>query len=62
MGEGEGDAETKRSARPTTARRRPPKIKESANEINAKDSITTKKTEGILLDGQGDDVRTFILM
>lgn len=45
--------------RPTTARRRPPKVKDGAKEVTAKESSVvapgTKKTEGILIDGQADD-------
>lgn len=53
---GDGDGEVKRSARPTTARRRPPKVKEGAAEVLAKDvAPSSKKAEGILIDGQGDD-------
>ncbi len=54
----EGDADTKRSVRPTTARRRPPKVKEGAVEVQAKDiAPAPKKTSGIMIDGQADDVR-----
>eukprot|EP00607_Mallomonas_marina_P006036 CAMPEP_0182430452 /NCGR_PEP_ID=MMETSP1167-20130531/40725_1 /TAXON_ID=2988 /ORGANISM="Mallomonas Sp, Strain CCMP3275" /LENGTH=658 /DNA_ID=CAMNT_0024615565 /DNA_START=91 /DNA_END=2067 /DNA_ORIENTATION=- len=54
--EGEGDGEAKRSMRPTTARRRPPKIKEAAKEVTAKESAAVaKKAEGIMIDGQNDD-------
>ena len=43
--------------RPTTARRRPPKVKEAAREVTAKESMSTvKKAEGIMIDGQVDDV------
>jgi hypothetical protein len=55
----DGDGgEIKRSARPTTARRRPPKVKEGANEVQAKDiaPAATKKAEGIIIDGANDDV------
>lgn len=53
------DADTeKRSTRPTTARRRPPKIKDGAKEVQAKDiaPVVAKKTTGIIIDGQNDDV------
>ena len=48
----------KRSTRPTTARRRPPKVKDGAKEVQAKDIIpdVAKKTAGIIIDGQNDDV------
>lgn len=49
--------EAKRSARPRTAGRRPPKIKEGAKEVTGKDAVpTTKKSEGILIDGQAEEV------
>lgn len=46
-----------RSMRPTTARRRPPKVKDGAKEVTAKDvsAPTGKRAEGILIDGQDDD-------
>ena len=45
-----------KSLRPTTARRRPPKVKDGAREMTAKDTApTTKKTEGIMIDGAQDD-------
>ena len=53
------DADTeKRSTRPTTARRRPPKVKDGAKEVQAKDiaPAVAKKTTGIIIDGQNDDV------
>ena len=54
--DGDGEAESKRSMRPTTARRKPPKIKEAAKEV--KDAApASKKAEGIIVDGQNDDVR-----
>ena len=57
-GDAEGSAENKRSMRPTTARRRPPKIKEAAVEVTAKDTapVAAKKVEGIMIDGQDDEV------
>lgn len=54
-----GDGEVKKSMRPTTARRRPPKVKEASREVETKDiapAAEKKKAEGILLDGQNDDV------
>lgn len=46
----------KRSARPTTARRRPPKVKEGAQELQVKDiAPQAKKTTGIIIDGVNDD-------
>ena len=51
--EGE-DGEAKRTGRPTTARRRPPKIKDGAKEVD-KQSSPSKKAEGIMTDGAGDD-------
>lgn len=51
----DGD-EAKKSMRPTTARRRPPKVKDATREITAKDTApSVKKTEGIMKDGQDDD-------
>ena len=46
-----------RSMRPTTARRRPPKVKDGAKELTAKESAqsTGKRPDGILIDGQNDD-------
>lgn len=50
------DTEVKRSARPTTARRRPPKVKDGAKEVAGRDlAPAPKKIEGILIDGQDDD-------
>ena len=50
------DSEVKRSARPTTARRRPPKVKDGAKEVGGRDlAPAPKKIEGILIDGQNDD-------
>eukprot|EP01035_Chromulina_nebulosa_P019423 gene19423-25301_t len=52
----DGDGEVKKSIRPMTAGRRPPKVKESTVELSAKDiAPVTKRTEGILIDGQNDD-------
>jgi len=52
---GEGDVD-KKSMRPTTARRRPPKIKDATREVSAKEvAPSAKKTEGIMIDGQKDD-------
>lgn len=47
----------KRSARPTTARRRPPKVKDGVQEVQSKDvaPVATKKTNGIIIDGAADD-------
>jgi TRAF3-interacting protein 1 len=52
-----GEAPGERSMRPTTARRRPPKVKDGAKEVTAKDVAAPagKRAEGILIDGQGDD-------
>lgn len=42
--------------RPTTARRRPPKVKDPTKEVTAKEVAPSgKKTEGIMIDGQDDD-------
>ena len=49
------DTDMKRSTRPTTARRRPPKVKEGAKEVGRDIAPAPKKTEGILIDGQNDD-------
>lgn len=50
------DSESKRSARPTTARRRPPKVKDGATELQSKDiAPAPKKTAGIIIDGARDD-------
>ncbi len=52
----EGDSESKRSGRPMTARRRPPKVKDGAKEVVGKDAQqVVKRAEGILIDGQDDD-------
>eukprot|EP00606_Chrysophyceae_sp_TOSAG23-5_P000889 GSChrysophyteH2.ASY1.ANO1.1061.1 assembled CDS len=51
--EGE-DGEAKRTGRPTTARRRPPKVKDGAKEVD-KQGAPTKKAEGIMTDGADDD-------
>jgi hypothetical protein len=52
------DGGDKRSARPSTARRRPPKVKDGAKEVQSKDVAPTaaRKTEGIIIDGQTNDV------
>ena len=51
------DLDSKRSARPTTARRRPPKVKEGAKEVLSKDvAPAAKKAQGIIRDGDDDDV------
>lgn len=54
---GDGGGEEKRSTRPSTARRRPPKVKEGATELQAKDTVvsTVKKATGIIVDGADDD-------
>ena len=59
------DADTgaggERTMRPTTARRRPPKVKDGAKELTAKDTMTAsaagggKRPEGIMIDGQDPD-------
>ncbi len=52
----DGDGESKRSGRPMTARRRPPKVKDGAKEVIGKDAQQiVKRAEGILIDGQNDD-------
>jgi len=48
------DGDAKRSGRPTTARRRPPKVKEGAKEVE-KHASPVRKAEGIMADGAGDD-------
>jgi TRAF3-interacting protein 1 len=53
-GEEGDDGETKRTGRPTTARRRPPKVKEGAKEVD-KQATPVKKAEGIMTDGGDDD-------
>ncbi len=59
--QGDENSDAKRSARPTTARRRPPKVKDGAKEIQSKDVAPTanKKTSGIIVDGAADDVGIF---
>jgi hypothetical protein len=53
-GDASADGE-KKSMRPTTARRRPPKIKDTAREVTAKETApSSKKAEGILIDGDND--------
>lgn len=56
---GDGDAgggDVKKSLRPTTARRRPPKVQDGSKEVEAKGSIQgAKKAQGILVDGAADD-------
>jgi len=52
--EGE-DGDAKRSGRPTTARRRPPKVKEGAKEVD-KHASPVRKAEGIMADGAADEV------
>lgn len=52
--------DVKKPVRPTTARRRPPKVKDGAQEVQAKDSFTgggnqAKKASGIIIDGADDD-------
>ena len=52
---GDGDVD-KKSMRPTTARRRPPKIKDTTKQVTAKETAPSgKKTEGIMIDGQDDE-------
>lgn len=56
-GDGDGDdagGETKRTGRPTTARRRPPKVKDGAKEVD-KGASPVKKASGIMVDGADDD-------
>ena len=52
-----GGGDDKRSTRPSTARRRPPKVKDGATELQAKDTAvpTAKKATGIIVDGADDD-------
>ena len=58
----DGEGGDKRSTRPTTARRRPPKVKDGAKELQSKDvAPAVKKTEGIIIDGQADEVRVSFL-
>lgn len=52
---GDDEAEAKRSTRPTTARRRPPKVKDGAKEVDKRDTVAAVKAEGIMTDGAGDD-------
>lgn len=56
-GEGQDGGDEKRSTRPSTARRRPPKVKDGATELQAKDTSVpaTKKATGIIVDGADDD-------
>jgi hypothetical protein len=43
--------------RPTTARRRPPKVKDATKEVTAKDiAPSAKKAEGIMRDGEEVEV------
>lgn len=54
---GGDDGDAKRSMRPTTARRRPPKVKDATREVAAKDvAPSAKKTEGIMRDGEEVEV------
>ncbi len=65
VAESKDGADQNRSMRPTTARRRPPKVRDGAQEMSAKDSapVGGKKAEGILIDGQDIDViDNFILV
>ncbi len=48
------DGEAKRTGRPTTARRRPPKVTDGAKEVE-KHVSPVKKVEGIMADGAGND-------
>ncbi len=49
--------EVKRSSRPQSALRRPPKVKDGAKELQTRDiAPAAKKAEGIIIDGQNDDV------
>lgn len=54
---GDADEEGTKSMRPTTARRRPPKVKETTREMETKDAapVAVKKAEGILMDGEIDE-------
>jgi TRAF3-interacting protein 1 len=48
--------ENRKSLRPTTARRRPPKIQDGSKEIETKGTIVSgNKAQGILIDGQQED-------
>ncbi|CAE7465409.1 Traf3ip1 [Symbiodinium microadriaticum] len=50
---GDADGDAKRSMRPTTARRRPPKVKDATREVTAKDvAPSAKKAIGIMKDGE----------
>ena len=49
------EMDTKRSLRPTTARRRPPKLVQGAKEVSVQETVAAKKTEGLIVDGQDDD-------
>jgi hypothetical protein len=52
----------KRSSRPQSALRRPPKIKDGAKELQARDiAPAAKKAVGIIIDGQNDDVSVWQL-
>ena len=54
--EGEEQSGEKRSSRPTTAGRRPPRVKDGAKALQSKDiAPAVKKTEGIIIDGQADE-------
>ena len=53
-GSGGGDDDAKRTGRPTTARRRPPKVKDGAKEVE-KGPSPVKKASGILVDGADDE-------
>ncbi len=56
-----GSLDVKKSLRPTTARRRPPKVQDGSKEVETKGPIiSSAKTEGILIDGQNDDVCNII--
>lgn len=51
---GDAGGEVKRTGRPTTARRRPPKVKDGAKEVE-KGASPVKKASGIMVDGADDD-------
>lgn len=53
-GEEGDDGESKRTGRPTTARRRPPKVQEGAKEVE-KHASPARKAEGIMADGAADN-------
>lgn len=61
-GDGEG-GDVKRSARPTTARRRPPKVKDATNELQSKDTApaAARRAEGIIIDGAANDVSPLLV-